>query len=122
MARRRPLHHHLSPETTSQTPGADNRATGGFPCEPMPPGAKAAVGAAVLVAVLAAAFNLRLAIVAVGPVIDEIQSDTGMSSAATTPLVSLPSCGVLDTSAAADHALRSSLGAQYRAGRAGGDG
>jgi len=80
----------LSPETTSQTPGSDNRATGGFPIEPLPPGAKAAVGAAVLVAVLAAAFNLRLAIVAVGPVIDEIQSDTGMSSAATSLLVALP--------------------------------
>jgi len=42
------------------------------------------------VAVIAAAFNLRVAVVAVGPVIDDIQSDTGMSSAAASLLVALP--------------------------------
>jgi len=49
-----------------------------------------AAGGAVLFAVIAAAFNLRLAVVGVGPVIDEIQADTGMSSAAASLLVALP--------------------------------
>ena len=53
-------------------------------------GAQVAVGGAVLVAVLAAAFNLRIAVVAVGPVIDDIQADTGMDSAAASLLVALP--------------------------------
>jgi MFS transporter, CP family, cyanate transporter len=44
----------------------------------------------VLAAVLAAAFNLRAGIVIVGPLIDEIRSDTGMSSAAAGALTTIP--------------------------------
>jgi CP family cyanate transporter-like MFS transporter len=44
----------------------------------------------VLVAVLTAAFNLRAGIVIVGPLIDEIRSDTGMSSALAGALTTIP--------------------------------
>ena len=44
----------------------------------------------VLAAVLAAAFNLRAGIVIVGPLIDEIRSDTGMSSAVAGALTTIP--------------------------------
>ena len=77
-------------QTTSEATGPDIGSSGTPSTDPLPPGAKAAIGAVVLVAVLAAAANLRVAIVAVGPVIDDIQSDTGMSSAAASVLVALP--------------------------------
>jgi CP family cyanate transporter-like MFS transporter len=68
-----------------------------------PTGAQVAVGAVVLLAVLAAAFNLRIAVVAVGPVIEDIQADTGMSSAAASLLIALPTAcfGVFAFSGAA---------------------
>ena len=44
----------------------------------------------VLAAVLAAAFNLRAEIVIVGPLIDEIRADTGMSSAVAGALTTIP--------------------------------
>jgi CP family cyanate transporter-like MFS transporter len=42
---------------------------------------RAAAPAGVLVAILAAAFNMRVGVVEVGPVIEDIRDDTGMSSA-----------------------------------------
>lgn len=44
----------------------------------------------VLAAILAAAFNLRAGIVIAGPLIDEIRSDTGMSSAVAGALTTIP--------------------------------
>jgi CP family cyanate transporter-like MFS transporter len=44
----------------------------------------------VLVAVLAAAFNLRAGIVIVGPLIEDIRADTGMSSALAGALTTIP--------------------------------
>ena len=44
----------------------------------------------VLAAILAAAFNLRAGIVIVGPLVDEIRSDTGMSSALAGALTTIP--------------------------------
>jgi MFS transporter, CP family, cyanate transporter len=44
----------------------------------------------VLLAILAAAFNLRLAIVGPGPVIDQIRADMGMSAGVAGMLVTLP--------------------------------
>jgi CP family cyanate transporter-like MFS transporter len=80
----------LRDQTTNEAPGSDSEPARAYPTAPLLPGAKVAIGAAVLVAVLAAAANLRVAVVAVGPVIDDIQSDTGMSSAAASLLVALP--------------------------------
>jgi MFS transporter, CP family, cyanate transporter len=45
---------------------------------------------AALVAILAAAFNLRIGIVAIGPIIEEIRADTGMSSAVAGILTTIP--------------------------------
>jgi CP family cyanate transporter-like MFS transporter len=44
----------------------------------------------VLVAILAAAFNLRIGIVAVGPLIEDIRADTGMPSAVAGALTTIP--------------------------------
>ena len=41
-------------------------------------------------AILAVAFNLRLSVIGIGPVLAEIQADTGMSSAAASLLVAVP--------------------------------
>ena len=49
-----------------------------------------ASGARVLVALLVAAFNLRIAIAVVGPLIDDIQADLGMSSALVSLLTAIP--------------------------------
>jgi CP family cyanate transporter-like MFS transporter len=59
------------------------------------PGAEGGLGPAattttVLIAILVTAFNLRVGIVAVGPVIEEVRADTGMSSAAVSALIVLP--------------------------------
>jgi MFS transporter, CP family, cyanate transporter len=53
-------------------------------------GARSASSARVLVALLVAAFNLRLAIGVVGPIIDDIQADLGMSSAVVGLLTAIP--------------------------------
>jgi CP family cyanate transporter-like MFS transporter len=45
---------------------------------------------AALVAILAAAFNLRIGIVAIGPVIVDIRADTAMSSAVAGILTTVP--------------------------------
>jgi MFS transporter, CP family, cyanate transporter len=45
---------------------------------------------AALVAILAAAFNLRIGIVAIGPIIEDIRSDTAMSSAVAGILTMIP--------------------------------
>lgn len=52
--------------------------------------AGSASGTRVLVALLVAAFNLRLAIAVVGPLIDDIQADLGMSSAVVGLLTAIP--------------------------------
>jgi CP family cyanate transporter-like MFS transporter len=44
----------------------------------------------VLLGIVIAAFNLRVAVVAVGPVIDDIRADTGMSSAVAGILTTIP--------------------------------
>jgi len=46
--------------------------------------------AGALVAIVAAAFNLRIAVVAVGPVLDQIRSDTGMSPTLAGALGAIP--------------------------------
>jgi CP family cyanate transporter-like MFS transporter len=56
--------------------------------EPRP--APAAFPARALVAVLLVAFNMRLAIVSVGPLIERIRADTGMSSAVAGLLTAIP--------------------------------
>lgn len=43
-----------------------------------------------LIAILAAAFNLRIGIVAIGPIVDDIRADTGMSSAVAGVLTTIP--------------------------------
>ena len=55
-----------------------------------PPHLPSASGARVLVALLVAAFNLRIAIAIVGPLIDDIQADLGMSSALVGLLTAIP--------------------------------
>ena len=51
---------------------------------------RSASGARVLLALLVAALNLRIAIAAVGPLIDDIQADLGMSSALVGLLTAIP--------------------------------
>ncbi|MQA72906.1 MAG: hypothetical protein GEU88_00890 [Solirubrobacterales bacterium] len=46
--------------------------------------------ARILIAILAAAFNLRIGIVAIGPVIDEVRADTSMSSGVAGVLTTIP--------------------------------
>jgi CP family cyanate transporter-like MFS transporter len=55
-----------------------------------PPARRSASGPRVLVALLVAALNLRIAIAAVGPLIDDIQVDLGMSSALVALLTAIP--------------------------------
>lgn len=45
---------------------------------------------AVVVGIVAAAFNLRIAVVAIGPVLEDIRRDTGMSSAVAGVLTTIP--------------------------------
>lgn len=65
-------------------PSAGAEATGGRP------NALSASGARVLLALLVAALNLRLAIAVVGPLIDDIQADLGMSGAVVALLTAIP--------------------------------